>query len=84
MINKWLSFFWRPPIVGITAFVLMLFAIALGHTAMVLIEHGLGRNNAYIASIFMGAAAIVLLWYAIKSNNENFQTWIGFLTGLIV
>jgi len=75
---------WKPPIVGIVTFFLMLFAIALGHTAMVMIEHGLGRQNTYVASIFIGAAAIVLLWYAIKSKNENFQTWIGFFTGIMV
>ncbi len=75
---------WKPPIVGIVTFVLMLFAIALGHTAMVLIEHGLGQEYTYIASIFMGFAAIVLLWYGIKSGNENLQTWIGFIAGLMI
>jgi hypothetical protein len=34
--------------------------------------------------LFIGAAAIVLLWQAIKSKNENFQTWIGFLSGLLI
>jgi len=75
---------WKPPIVGIVTFVLMLFAIALGHTFMVLVEHWIGQDNIYVASIFIGAAAIVLLWYAIKSNNENFQTWIGFIAGLLI
>jgi len=78
------SLLWRPPIVGIVSFVLMLFAIALGHTMMILIEHEIGQDNAYVLSIFLGAAAIVLLWYAIKSKNESFQTWVGFLTGLVV
>ncbi len=36
---------WKPPIVGIVTFVLMLFAIALGHTSMVLIEHWLGHDR---------------------------------------
>jgi len=75
---------WKPPIVGIVTFFLMLFAIALSHALMVLIEHGLGRENTYIASIIIGAAAIVLLWYGVKSRSENFQTWIGFFAGLVV
>ena len=82
--NTGKSLLWRPPIVGIVSFFLMLFAIALGHTMMILIEHELGQDNAYVLSIFLGAAAIVLLWYAIKSKNESFQTWVGFLTGLVV
>ncbi len=32
----------------------------------------------------MGVGAIVLLWYGVKSKNENLQTWIGFFAGLIV
>jgi len=75
---------WKPPIVGIVTFVLMLFAIALGHTLMVLIEHWLGHEKTYVASIFLGAAAIVLLWQGVKSKNENLQTWIGFFAGLMV
>lgn len=75
---------WKPPIVGIVTFVLMLFAIALGHTTMVLIEHWLGHETTYVASIFLGAGGIVLLWYGVKSSNENLQTWIGFFAGLIV
>ena len=75
---------WKPPIVGIVTFVLMLFAIALGHTMMVLIEHELGRENTYVASIFLGAAAILLLWQGVKSKNESLQTWIGFFAGIMV
>jgi len=75
---------WKPPIVGIVTFVLMLFAIALGHTSMVLIEHWLGHERTYVASIFMGVGAIVLLWYGVKSKNESLQTWIGFFAGLII
>jgi hypothetical protein len=75
---------WKPPIVGIVTFVLMLFAIGLGHSLMVLVEHWIGQENIYVASIFIGAAAIVLLWYGIRSKNENFQTWVGFFTGLLI
>ncbi len=75
---------WKPPFVGIVTFVLMLFAIALGHAMMVLMHHNLGDTNSYIVSVFLGAAAIILLWYAIKSRNEAFQTWIGFFSGLII
>lgn len=75
---------WRPPIVGIVTFALMFVAVGLGHTMMILIEHLLGKENTYIASPFLGFGAIVLLWYAIKSKSENFQTWVGFFAAIIV
>lgn len=75
---------WRPPFVGIATTVIMLIGIALGHAAMVAIERSLGTDNTYIASIFIGFAAIIALWYAIKSRNENFATWTGFFSGLFV
>jgi len=75
---------WRPPIVGLVTFLLMFVAVGLGHSAMVLIEHLLGKEGTYIAAPFIGLAAIVALWFAIKSRNESLQTWVGFLSGIFV
>lgn len=75
---------WKPPVVGIVTFALMFVAIGLAHTLMVLIEHGLGRDTTLAVSPLIGFAGIVMLWYGIKSKNENFQTWIGFLGGVVV
>ena len=75
---------WQPPIVGIITFVLMFFAIGLAHTMMVLIEHQLGQELTLKLSPLLGFVGIIMLWYGIKSKNENFQTWIGFFAGIIV
>jgi hypothetical protein len=75
---------WRPPFVGLVTTLIMLFAIGLGHAAMRAIEESLGRDNTYIASIAIGFAGIVMLWYGVKSRNENFATWIGFGAGLVI
>ncbi len=75
---------WRPPIVGIITFVLMFIAIGLAHTLMVMIEHNLGQATTLKFSPLLGFVGIVMLWYGIKSNNENFQTWIGFFAGIVV
>ena len=75
---------WRPPFVGLVTTVIMLFAVGLGHAAMRAIEIALGHDNTYIASIGLGFAAIVALWYGVKSRNENFATWVGFGAGLMV
>lgn len=75
---------WKPPIVGLVTFVLMFVAVGLAHTLMILIEHQLGRDLTLQFSPLIGFTGIVMLWYGIKSKNENFQTWIGFLGGIVV
>ena len=75
---------WRAPYVGIAVVVIMLLGIGLAHALMRAIEESLGRDNTYIASVFMGLAAIIALWYGVKSKSENFATWVGFFSGLVI
>lgn len=75
---------WKPPIVGIITFVLMFVAVGLGHTQMVMIEHYLGKETTLAISPLLGFTGIVMLWYGVKSKNETFQTWIGYIGGLTV
>jgi len=75
---------WKPPIVGIMTTVLMVIGIALGHTMMRVIETTLGDDNTYVASIFLGLASIIGLWYGVRSRNETFATWTGFFAGLFI
>jgi hypothetical protein len=75
---------WRAPYVGIAVMVIMILGIGLAHALMRAIEETLGRDNTYIASIFIGAGAIIWLWYGVKSKSENFATWTGFFTGIII
>jgi len=75
---------WRAPFVGIAVVVIMLLGIGLAHALMRAIEESLGRDNTYIASVFMGLAAIITLWYGVKSKSENFATWIGFFSGIVI
>jgi hypothetical protein len=75
---------WRPPWVGIITTVIMLFAIGLGHALMRMVENTLGHDGTYIASFWIGAAAILLLWSGVKSRNENYATWVGFFAGLVI
>jgi len=75
---------WRAPFVGIAVVIIMILGIGLAHALMRAIEETLGRENTYIASIFLGFAAMLALWYGIKSKSENFATWIGFFSGIVV
>ena len=75
---------WRAPYVGICVTIIMLLGIGLAHALMRAIEEVLGHDNTYVAQLFIGAAAIIWLWYGVKSRNENFATWTGFFTGIII
>jgi len=75
---------WKPPIVGLVTFVLMFVAVGFGHTMMLMIEHYLGRETTLAVSPLLGFVGIIMLWYGVKSKNETFQTWIGFIAGVIV
>lgn len=75
---------WRPPVVGIITMLLMFIGVGLAHAVMRAIEEALGHDLTYPASIAIGFAGIVLLWYGIKSRSENFATWSGFFAGIIV
>ncbi len=75
---------WRAPFVGIVVLIAMLLGIGLAHAVMRAIEEGLGHDATYVAQLFIGAGAIVWLWYGVKSKSENFATWTGFFTGIVI
>lgn len=75
---------WRAPFVGIVTLVAMLLSIGLAHAMMRAIEEALGHDLTYIVQFFLGAGAIVWLWYGVKSKSENFATWTGLFTGMII
>jgi hypothetical protein len=75
---------WRAPFVGIATLIAMLLSIGLAHAVMRAIEESLGHDLTYVVQLFLGAGAIVWLWYGVKSKSENFATWTGFFTGAII
>lgn len=70
--------------VGFVVLIAMLLGIGLAHALMRAIEEALGHDLTYIAQLFIGAGAIVWLWYGVKSASENFATWTGFFTGIVI
>ncbi|UCG71362.1 MAG: hypothetical protein JSV45_08795 [Chromatiales bacterium] len=75
---------WRAPFVGIFTLVAMLLGIGLAHAVMRAIEEAIGHDATYVVQLFLGAGAIVWLWYGVKSRSENFATWTGFFTGIVI
>ncbi len=78
------SSLWKAPYVGIFSVIAMLLGIGLSHAVMRAIEEGLGHDLTYIAQLFIGAAAIIWLWYGVKSKSEAFATWTGFFVGITI
>jgi len=72
---------YRPPFIGIMAFVAVLLIIPIAHSIMILIEDIFGEKNRYLASFVMGAVGIYILWIGVKLRKEAIGTWLGFFAG---
>lgn len=72
------------PWTGILSFLIVLFAMPLGHAAMILMEKMLGHELVYIAAFLLGWLGIILLLTGIFSRKETSATFGGLFGGLLV
>jgi hypothetical protein len=80
--NRFLQLFYRPPFVGLIAFVIVFIVQALGHTVMIVMEDVWpGEDYVYQSAFAMGALGAVLLFTGMRSQNEVSATWLGFWAG---
>jgi hypothetical protein len=80
--NPILNLMYRPPWVGLLAFVIVFVVQALGHTVMIVMEEVWpGQNYIYESAFAMGLLGAVLLFIGMKSANEVSATWLGFWAG---
>ena len=75
------NFLFRPPFIGLLAFVVVFLVQALGHTVMILMEKGFGEAYVYQSAAAMGLMGAWMLWYGMRHNNEVTATWLGFFAG---
>ncbi|MBL8643845.1 MAG: hypothetical protein JNK21_07915 [Rhodospirillaceae bacterium] len=76
--------FYRPPFVGLLAFVIVFVVQALGHTVMIVMENFFGEEYIYQSAFAMGTVGAVLLYIGMKNNNEVTATWLGFWAGTLL
>jgi len=76
--------FYRPPYVGLVAFVVVFLVQGLGHTLMVAMESIFGHEHILQAAFFMGAAGTVMLFFGMKTAAEVPGTWLGFWAGTLI
>ena len=83
--NKFLSLFYRPPWVGLTAFLIVFLVQALGHTVMIVMENVWpGEEYIYESAFAMGLLGAVLLFVGMKHESEVAATWYGFWAGTLM
>ena len=75
------SMLYRPPYVGLLAFVIVFVVQALGHTVMILMEDIFGHEYVYQSAFAMGLFGAVLLFLGMRNPREVAATWYGFWAG---
>lgn len=76
------SLFYRPPYVGLVAFVIVFLVQALGHTVMIVMEDVWpGEEYVYESAFALGLLGAVLLFIGMKHEKEVSATWYGFWAG---
>jgi len=73
--------FYRPPFVGMLAFVIVFLMQGLGHTQMVLMEAIFGEHFVYQSAAILGVIGAVCLYLGMKKTGEVGATWLGFFAG---
>lgn len=75
------SILYRPPFIGLLAFVIVFVVQALGHTVMILMEDVFGEQYVYQSAFAMGLFGAVLLFIGMRHPTEVTGTWLGFWAG---
>jgi len=73
---------YRPPWVGLLAFIIVFVVQALGHTVMIVMEDVWpGEEYIYESAFAMGLLGAAMLFVGMRSENEVSATWLGFWAG---
>jgi len=80
-----MSMLYRPPWVGLLAFIIVFVVQALGHTVMIVMEDVWpGEEYVYQSAFAMGLFGAVLLFMGMRNENEVTATWLGFWAGTLL
>lgn len=80
--GKLMSLLYRPPWVGLLAFIIVFVVQALGHTVMIVMEEVWpGPGYVYESAFAMGLFGAALLFVGMRNTNEVAATWYGFWAG---
>ncbi|MEA3495737.1 MAG: hypothetical protein U9R42_06850 [Bacteroidota bacterium] len=72
------------PFIGISAFLIVLFTMPLGHAVMIIMEKVFGHEYVFLAAFLLGIIGVVLLILGVKNKNEAKATFYGIFSGLLI
>jgi hypothetical protein len=75
---------YRPPFVGLLAFLIVFVVQALGHTLMIMMEAVFGHEYVFQMAFGLGLLGAILLLVGMRSRNEVAATWYGFWAGTLL
>ena len=75
---------YRPPLVGITALVVVFLALPLTHSLSMVARTLAQSIDPFFVYVPIGAVALLLLIYGIRHNSEVAGTLIGFVSGMLL
>lgn len=74
----------NKPFIGISAFVIVLFTMPLGHALMILMQLILGETYQYIGAILVGLLGFAALFFSLKKESETTRTFLGLFAGIFL
>lgn len=72
------------PFIGISAFLIVLFTMPLGHALMILIQVILGETYQYVGAILVGLLGFAALLISLKKKDETGRTFLGLFAGIFM
>ena len=79
-----MEFLKRKPMVGILAFMVVLFTMPLGHALMILMGQIFGERYQYPAAAVLGLIGVVVIIIAVGRKSETWTTWLGFFGAVLI
>ncbi|MSO97943.1 MAG: hypothetical protein EXR11_06965 [Rhodospirillaceae bacterium] len=82
--NELIARYYRPPFIGLIAFVGVFLGTPLAHSISVLVREIVGRQNEFLTFFVMGTAALVMLLIGTRRNDEVSGTLLGYAAGILM
>ncbi|MEQ8507437.1 MAG: hypothetical protein RIF37_06530 [Rhodospirillaceae bacterium] len=76
--------YYRPPYIGLLAFVAVLLAVPLAHSLVIAVRDIVGYENAGGLFLSIGVVAAVMLYIGARRNEEVSGTLLGFTAGMLI
>ena len=72
------------PFTGISAFLIVLLTMPLGHAAMIIMEKTFGHEYIYHAAVLLGLIGFILIIWGAVVNQDTKSTFLGLFGGLFI